>query len=283
MPITTTCKRAASGLKSWGACAGTALLLSGMGVSTAQAEYLWGFGDVSVNWLDWSDGTEKRTHHGKSDFLYLELEGGALFDWGEMYGFFDLENPQNTSNENNGNHDRRTALKGNLRYFFGDTGFNLYLHSYNFSTPGFNEQDQVIGLGYNLNGGSFWWKPFIGYHGVTSSGYSGSNGYMMGWVLGYSFKLGGQDFLISNWHETEFNRNNKYKGNLQTGISNGEGGFKNLQQAGRSLKDGENGAVALWWTPIKEVTAGIQYRYAYYKLGKATYQDAAIFSLRYNF
>ncbi|WP_436405626.1 outer membrane protein OmpK, partial [Escherichia coli] len=37
--------------------------------------------------------TEKSsTKSHKDDFGYLELEGGANFSWGEMYGFFDWEN-----------------------------------------------------------------------------------------------------------------------------------------------------------------------------------------------
>ncbi|GAL06786.1 putative exported protein precursor [Photobacterium aphoticum] len=47
----------------------------------AQAEYLYGFGNVSVNYLDWSKGTEQRSGGFKDDFVYLELEGGAGFTW----------------------------------------------------------------------------------------------------------------------------------------------------------------------------------------------------------
>ncbi|HHO65222.1 MAG TPA: hypothetical protein ENJ71_01740, partial [Epsilonproteobacteria bacterium] len=51
--------------------------------------------DTSVNYLDWSAGTEQRAK-GKtnfSDFVYVELEGGAGWDWGEYYFFADIENP----------------------------------------------------------------------------------------------------------------------------------------------------------------------------------------------
>ncbi|MDI8307955.1 hypothetical protein MJL08_13500, partial [Salmonella enterica subsp. enterica serovar Montevideo] len=42
------------------------------------------------HYLDWtSDTTEKTSKKShKDDFGYLELEGGANFSWGEMYGFF---------------------------------------------------------------------------------------------------------------------------------------------------------------------------------------------------
>ena len=52
---------------------------------------LYSFGNVSINYLDWTTGTEERS--GKADFAYLELEGGAGWEWGEFYGFTDIENP----------------------------------------------------------------------------------------------------------------------------------------------------------------------------------------------
>ena len=57
---------------------------------------LWSFANVSVNYLDWSNGTEARTasNVAKSDFTYVEIEGGVGFSWGEFYGFFDFENPE---------------------------------------------------------------------------------------------------------------------------------------------------------------------------------------------
>jgi hypothetical protein len=47
---------------------------------------LWSFANVSVNYLDWSNGTEARTasNAAKSDFMFLEIEGGAGFSWGEF-------------------------------------------------------------------------------------------------------------------------------------------------------------------------------------------------------
>ncbi|MDN6315344.1 MAG: ion channel protein Tsx, partial [Halomonas sp.] len=41
----------------------------------------WSFANVSVNYLDWSNGTEQRTadNAAKGDFFYLEFEGGAGF------------------------------------------------------------------------------------------------------------------------------------------------------------------------------------------------------------
>ena len=65
----------------------------------AHADYT--FSNVSANWLDWSSNTQDRTNKGpfggKADFAYLEAEGGMGGNWGDVYGFLDIENPdQNT-------------------------------------------------------------------------------------------------------------------------------------------------------------------------------------------
>ncbi|UGA39833.1 hypothetical protein JOS77_10770 [Chromobacterium haemolyticum] len=48
-------------------------------------------------------------------------------------------------------------------------------------------------------------------------------------------------------------------------------------------RTGQNGAIGLWWTPVKSMTAGLQYRYAVNKLGVAGNENAIIYSLKYNF
>ena len=58
--------------------------LSVLSINTAQAEQFYGFANVSVNYLDWTGGTTERS--GKTDFIYLEAEGGAGYDWGDVYG-----------------------------------------------------------------------------------------------------------------------------------------------------------------------------------------------------
>ncbi len=60
----------------------------------ASAEMKWGFADASLNYLEWNRSTEEKSL--KRSFAYLELEGGGRFNWGELYGFFDLENPGHT-------------------------------------------------------------------------------------------------------------------------------------------------------------------------------------------
>ncbi|RAH38353.1 outer membrane protein OmpK [Halomonas sp. SL1] len=237
----------------------------------------WSFANASINYLDWSDGTEARTasNAAKGDFFYLELEGGVGFDWGEFYGFYDFENPQNDMSEEDGRDNRRSAAKVTSHIYLGDTPFSLYFHVYDFRDYGFDseEQDRIAGLGYRhtfANG--LWFKPFIGKAWVeTESGsYDGDNGYMAGWVLGYDFEAFGEAFSLTNWHEQTFERDDEY--------------LEDKYVDGSASSLGTNGAVALWWHPIEEITTGVQYRYANNKLGTAgDYQNAMIYTVKVNF
>jgi hypothetical protein len=221
----------------------------------ALAELQWGFADVSVNRLDWDRGTEAKSR--KRDFNYLELEGGGQFNWGELYGFFDIENP--------GKPGVRTAGKGSINYFLGRTKFGIYGHVYNFAAPGFYEQNRVIGFGYSLIEKNWWFKPFLGFHEVSQTFYSGANGYMAGWVFGRLFTVQGLNFLIADWHEYEFARNERYAA--------GNGG----------KRSSHNGALSLWWIPAKHLTGGVQWRYAVDKLGTGGSLGAVIYTLKYVF
>ncbi len=116
----------------------------------AHAGLKWGFADTSLNYLDWDRGTEAKSP--KEDFAYLELQGGGQFDWGELYGFFDFENTARV--------DQRTAGKGSINYYMGESGLSLYGHVYNFASTGFSEQNRVLGLGWNFERKNFWFKPF---------------------------------------------------------------------------------------------------------------------------
>jgi len=234
-----------------------AIVATGFSAS-ASADYLYGFANVSINRLDWTDKTEN--HAGKNDFTFLEIEGGAGFDWGEVYGFIDLENPHKSNNEG-----RTTTMKGTVRYNLGFAGLNLYGHIYDLNGAGFHEQNRLLGVGFNYRNASFFFQPFLAVNNTESSNMgktvSGFNGYVAGWVLGYSFNLMNQNFMFSNWNELEFDRDSQYVGG----------------------KTGVNGAAALWWNANEKITLGLQYRYADRKLGAATYQDGFIYSLKYNF
>ncbi|USD38470.1 MULTISPECIES: outer membrane protein OmpK [Ferrimonas] len=262
----------------------TTVLSAGLMTLPVAAEQFYGFMDLSINYLDWTDKAEDRTNPDiggrggpKEDFFYIELEGGAGFDWGDVYGFIDFENPTNSndgqfSDEAFATDGFRIAAKGTLAYNLGSSNWNAYGHLYSFteSSSGFFDQNLVLGVSYDVfTDFGLWFKPFIGGHYEQQSfAGSGWNGGMLGWVLGYDFAIGEQKFSVTNWHETEFARDDQFR-------SNG------TQYQLASV--GWNGAVALWWHLPNNLTGGLQYRYADNKLGTAAYHDAIIYSLRYNF
>ena len=80
-----------------------------------------------LHYLDWTSRTTEKTSNKshKDDFGYLELEGGANFSWGEMYGFFDWENFYNGRHSKSGSEQRYT-FKSTNRIYLGDTGLDVY-------------------------------------------------------------------------------------------------------------------------------------------------------------
>lgn len=248
----------------------------------AFADNNWSFKNVSVNWLDWSNGSEERTNAGafggKKDFALVEIEGGFGGDWGEAYGFFDVENPTKAASESDSRDNRRYVTKAVARFNLvqaGSVPVQAYVHIYDLRDNGthFFTQNRVLGLGTSLSNGNFWIKPFIGAHQQLDQNIGAhANGVMAGYVAGYSFSMFGESFMATQWHETEFNRSDKFltMGSAAGGVTKGE-------------STGQNGAISLWWNVSKEFTTGVQYRYADQKLGSATYQNAVIYTTKYNF
>lgn len=233
----------------------------------AQAEYLYGFGNVSANYLDWSDGTIERAGHFE-DFSYIELEGGAGFTWGELYGFADLEIPKENASES-----LRTSIKGSIDVKTGLAGLNAYGQLYNTNSSGFTAQNSVLGLSYKLSGDWGFVKPWVGIHHtiitaawMDPAGFSGLNGGMAGLTAVYNFGAFDQSFTLTTWNEVEFARTEDY-----TIVSN--------ETDDLSL----NGAAAVWWNVTDHFTTGVQYRYAHNKLGNSAYSNAMIYSVKYNF
>ena len=228
--------------------------------------------DASVNYLDWSSGTEERAK-GKtnfSDFVYLELEGGGGWDWGEFYFFADLENPTKSWN-NPPTDDKRFVIKPILDIKLGESNWFFHLQDYYLYSKTFFVNNLVPGIAYKYTTDSaFWIRPFIGPHYQQSTFYDGFNGWMAGWVFVYDFRIGEEKFSVSNWHEFEWGRDEEHY--LLEGEPVGDGRSHGVQ-----------GALALWWHPLKEITAGVQYRYSNYKLGLDAYATALIYSLKYNF
>ena len=230
--------------------------------------------DVSFNYLDWSSGTENRTGGSKSDFAYLELEGGMGWDWGELYFFTDWENPGKSFDSKDVPDDARWVIKPvidiNIPADEGDwwKNFQIHIQDYYLYGDSFRVNNLILGLAYKFQIENLFIRPFLGFH-YTDDNFnpSGWNGYMGGWAFNYDFLLLSQKFSLSNWNEFEFDRNSDY------------GGDKSAD--GRSW--GVNGALALWWHVTEHFTTGLQYRYADHKLGYKGYQTGVIYTLKYNF
>lgn len=131
-----------------------------------HAEFKGGFADIGLHYLDWTSDTTRKTSNKshKDDFGYLEIEGGANFSWGELYGFFDWENFYNSRHTKPGSEQRYT-FKNTNRIYLGDSGLNLYLHAYGtYGSPNrvnFHDDMFLYGLGYNFTGNGYWFKPFF--------------------------------------------------------------------------------------------------------------------------
>lgn len=259
-----------------------AALIVSSGAAMAQN---WSWSDVSINYLNWTKRSEKMSNPpnaafgAKKDFVYLELEGGMGGAWGDLYGFFDVENPTNNANNTADNRaDRRTALKIVGRYNLtklGDFPLMAYAHVYDFVDNGFNDQNRVLGFSTDVKVGKLTVQPWIGVHQESKTGVGTmNNGGMAGYVLLYPFEVSGYNFMLSQWHEMEFSRKDEYLV------------FGNNLNSTKPLSDnktGQNGAITLTWNVNKQFGAALSYRYAKNKLGIAGLEDAWIFSAKYNF
>ena len=235
-----------------------------------RPDFTWG--DVNVNYLDWSAGSIERSGHAHRDFPYVELEGGAGWRWGELYFFTDLENPGKGFDADKAPSDSRWTIKPILDLNIpglGDRWGNLQLHVQDYYLYGktFFVNNFVAGLSYKYVSDDFFMRPFVGVHYAHDKYTPGQwNGYMGGWVFNYAFRIRGEKFALSDWHEFEWDRADDFGKNGADGAS---WGF--------------NGALAAWWHVNRHVTGGIQYRYSYHKLGVYGYLDGLIYTLKYNF
>ncbi|MBV7300548.1 outer membrane protein OmpK [Enterovibrio paralichthyis] len=237
----------------------------------AQAEYLYGFGNVYADYLKWTNGDDKfgGVENNRDEHVTIGAEAGAGFDWGQVYGFYEYEKLDQASDS------RSQAAKFTAHYKLIDD-VTLYGQVYDLKDNKFtNEQSRVLGFGYlGLNGQGWSFNPFIGVHDLSIdntnekfdaedklesyTNASGFNGYMAGWTAMYNFDIAGQPLMITNWHEIEFDRNDDYAA-MQYG------------------KIGHNGGVSLWYDITETVYTGLTYRYFYNKLGVDGYGDAVIF------
>jgi len=220
----------------------------------------------SINYLNWTETTQENT--AQKSFAYLELEGAAVWDWGSFYAFLDVENPL-SSYDNLPANDLRLVFKPIIDIDIKNN-FNLHVQTFYLGSKSFYVNNLVTGVSYKyFSDYGLWVIPFLGVHYQDSTYYSGFNGYMLGWSLNYDFKLFKEEFYIFNWNEIEFDRAKKgYE------LDNGT-------PIGDAKSYGINGALSLWYKATKNLSAGLQYRYAKYKLGSAEYQSGLIYSLKY--
>ncbi|OEE75977.1 outer membrane protein OmpK [Vibrio genomosp. F6] len=247
----------------------------------AQAEYLFGFGSMYADYQVWDQGIGNDDSNFGQEIsdrnqAVIGIEGGAVFDWGQIYGFYDYEGVDRAGD------DRGASTKGTIHYNLTDSGVSLYAQVYNTDADsGFHEQNRVLGLGYTGLGGEGWgFTPFIGVHqlNLTDANFggstnSGSNGGMFGYVGFYNTDIAGQNFTFSTWNELEFARNDAYAATHST--TNGTGID--------SESWGLNGSINAMWNFHENLSAGVLYRYTVNKLARKDYQDILIYRLQYNF
>lgn len=226
----------------------------------------WKFSNVSLNKLDWSTGTQERAPHLK-DFTFIELEGGAGYNWGDIYSFLDIEDFANYESRE----DVKLSGKIVANIYTPVENVNVYHQTFFVSTDGFRTTDHVLGVSYRTDVLDVKLTPFVGvqYSNLDASwheGFSGKNGYMAGWTAMYDFQVGSENFSLTNWHEILFARNNEY-----------------LRLSNEVKELGHNGALALWWHPTIHLTTGVQYRYGDNKIGGNGNVNAAIYTVKYNF
>ncbi|MGL4523048.1 MAG: outer membrane protein OmpK [Bacilli bacterium] len=232
---------------------------------SANAGY--SFGNISVNKVDWSDGTSQRGGHLK-DFDFIELEGGAGNEFGDIYGFVDFENFASYGKVE----DMQVSMKGVTTLNTKVENLAVYHQTFAFLSKDFKATDTVLGLSYQMRHESFSFRPFIGVQLSTHNAdfnterFSGLNGGMMGWTAMYDFNIGEEKFQITNWNELTFARNADY-----------------LKLSGDAKEFGVNGAVAAWWHISPRVSTGVQYRYADNRLGTNGRANGVIYTAKFNF
>ena len=237
-----------------------------LATSLYSSQLYYSFANVGINYLDWTSTTQKQTS--QEDFAYLSLEGGAGWDWGEFYGIANLENPTRSS-EDAPNDLRYTAFVDfDIKIV---DGWRVHFQDYNLRSKDFFVNDFVVGGAYKYkNDSGFWIKPFLGAHFTNDTYFDGLNGYMTGWTFKYDFTLFEEKFALFQWNEIEFARKKSFYENSD-GTPTGDG-----------RSHGLNGALSVWWNMSNSFISGLQYRYAHHKLGSIEYQNAVVYTLKYD-
>ncbi|GLO61670.1 hypothetical protein MACH09_21780 [Vibrio sp. MACH09] len=235
----------------------------------AQAEYLFGFGSMYVDYQVWDQGFGNDDDNfggdiSKRNQAVIGIDGGAVFDWGQIYGFYDYEGVDRAGD------DRGASAKGTIHYNLTESGVSLYAQVYNTDADksNFHEQNRVLGLGYTgLKGDGWGFTPFIGAHQINTKDNTGANGGMVGWVGYYATEIAGEKFTFSSWGEYEFARNDAYS----------------KAQSTSSESWGLNGSLNAMWNFHENWSTGVLYRFTVNKLARKDYQDLLIYRVQYTF
>ncbi|EOI1001425.1 outer membrane protein OmpK [Citrobacter amalonaticus] len=232
---------------------------------SAQAlEYKNAFGSINAGYADWNSGFVN-VHRG--EVWKATADFGINFKEAEFYSFYE----SNVLNHSVAGRNHTVSAMTHVRLFDSNYTFFVKLYGQWENTWG-DDLDMFYGLGYlGWTGNWGFFKPYIGLHNQSgdyvSQKYgqtSGWNGYVLGWTAAYNFTLLEEKFVLSNWNEIEFDRNNAYA----------------EQQYGDY---GINGGLTLAWKFYPCWKATVTWRYFENKLGYDGFGDQMIYMVGYEF
>ena len=232
---------------------------------SAQAlEYKNAFGSINAGYADWNSGFVN-VHRG--EVWKATADFGINFKEAEFYSFYE----SNVLNHSVAGRNHTVSAMTHVRLFDSNYTFFGKLYGQWENTWG-DDLDMFYGLGYlGWTGNWGFFKPYIGLHNQSgdyvSQKYgqtSGWNGYVLGWTAAYNFTLLEEKFVLSNWNEIEFDRNNAYA----------------EQQYGNY---GINGGLTLAWKFYPCWKETVTWRYFENKLGYDGFGDQMIYMVGYEF
>lgn len=232
---------------------------------SAQAlEYKNAFGSINAGYADWNSGFVN-VHRG--EVWKATADFGINFKEAEFYSFYE----SNVLNHSVAGRNHTVSAMTHVRLF--DSSYTFFGKLYGqWDNSWGDDLDMFYGLGYlGWTGNWGFFKPYIGLHNQSgdyvSQKYgqtSGWNGYVLGWTAAYNFTILDGKFVLSNWNEIEFDRNNAYA----------------EQQYGDY---GINGGLTLAWKFYPRWKATVTWRYFENKLGYDGFGDQLIYMVGYEF
>lgn len=227
-------------------------------------EYKNSFGSINAGYADWNSGFVN-VHRG--EVWKATANFGINFREAEFYSFFE----SNVLNHSVAGRNHTVSAMTHVRLF--DSDYTLFGKLYGqWENTWGDDLDMFYGLGYlGWSGKWGFFKPYIGLHNQSgdyvSQKYgqtSGWNGYVLGWTAAYNFTLFDEKFVLSDWNEIEFDRNDAYA----------------EQQHGDY---GINGGLTLAWKFYPRWKATVTWRYFKNKLGYDGFGDQMIYMVGYEF